>query len=114
MHAPQLASNFGPVAPFDCSLLLLLIGGALITATWSENYGDNRASGAAPLPAGSSLAPPNSLLLHAARPHFRPQAPHVLSSSPVPTFRRPRPPPHPLPPSQDPHSAAAMLGSLVV
>ena len=38
-----LASSFGPVAPFDGSLVLLVIGGAIIAAPWSENYGDNRA-----------------------------------------------------------------------
>ena len=43
-NCAQLASSFGPVAPFDASLFLLVVGGVLIMATWSENYGDNRAS----------------------------------------------------------------------
>ncbi|CAI6008926.1 unnamed protein product [Closterium sp. NIES-65] len=31
----------GPVAPFDAAALVLLLGGAIITATWPENYGDS-------------------------------------------------------------------------
>ncbi len=30
----------GPVAPFDASATVLLIGGAVILASWGENYGD--------------------------------------------------------------------------
>ena len=40
--ASFLAANFGPVAPFDASLVLLLIGGVIISMAWPENYGDNR------------------------------------------------------------------------
>mmetsp|Transcript_17439 Transcript_17439/g.37960 ORF Transcript_17439/g.37960 Transcript_17439/m.37960 type:complete len:463 (-) Transcript_17439:278-1666(-) len=32
---------FGPVAPFDASATVLLIGGVYIHLTWSENYGDS-------------------------------------------------------------------------
>jgi len=31
---------FGPVAPFDASAVVLLIGGIVIHLTWTENYGD--------------------------------------------------------------------------
>ena len=31
----------GPVAPFDASATVLLIGGIVIHLTWSENYGDS-------------------------------------------------------------------------
>jgi hypothetical protein len=44
-----LAANFlvdnlklGPVAPFDASATVLLIGGAIIISSWGENYGDNK------------------------------------------------------------------------
>lgn len=40
--ASGLAANFGPVAPFDASLVLLVAGGFAIAFTWKENYGDNR------------------------------------------------------------------------
>ena len=36
-----LAANFGYVAPFDGSLLLLLCGGAVIFLHWKENFGDS-------------------------------------------------------------------------
>ena len=32
--------QMGPVAPFDASMVVLLLGGAVIAATWPENYGD--------------------------------------------------------------------------
>ncbi len=32
--------RFGPVAPFDLSLILLIIGTAIVFTTWEENYGD--------------------------------------------------------------------------
>ena len=32
--------SLGPVAPFDAAIVVLLIGGAVISATWPENYGD--------------------------------------------------------------------------
>ena len=38
--ASTLASNFGLVAPFDASLLLLVIGGVLVWRQWRENYGE--------------------------------------------------------------------------
>lgn len=34
--------KLGPVAPFDASATVLLIGGAIIISTWGENYGDNK------------------------------------------------------------------------
>eukprot|EP00854_Cymbomonas_tetramitiformis_P021749 gene21749-26160_t len=39
--------HLGPVAPFDASATVLLIGGIVIHTTWSENFGDN--SGNVPL-----------------------------------------------------------------
>jgi MFS family permease len=38
--AGTLSSNFGFVAPFDGSLLLLVAGGFVIYRDWHENYGD--------------------------------------------------------------------------
>ncbi len=32
--------RFGPVAPFDLSLVLLIIGSLIVAFTWEENYGD--------------------------------------------------------------------------
>lgn len=34
--------QLGPVAPFDASAVVLLIGGAVIVSTWNENYGDSK------------------------------------------------------------------------
>ncbi|KXZ48039.1 hypothetical protein GPECTOR_31g403 [Gonium pectorale] len=33
--------SLGPVAPFDAAIVVLLLGGAVIYASWPENYGDN-------------------------------------------------------------------------
>lgn len=30
----------GPVAPFDAAALVLLVGGAIVISSWSENFGD--------------------------------------------------------------------------
>ena len=38
--ASLVRDQFGPVAPFDLSLILLVIGTAIIAFTWSENTGD--------------------------------------------------------------------------
>ncbi|KAJ9472935.1 putative molybdate-anion transporter-like [Diplonema papillatum] len=38
-----------PVAPFDLSIVCLVLGTLLISATWSENYGDTKVSQAAGL-----------------------------------------------------------------
>lgn len=38
--ASIVRDNFGAVAPFDTSLILLAIGTLVIMAKWSENYGD--------------------------------------------------------------------------
>ena len=38
--ASGLAASFGPVAPFDASLALLVVGGALIATGWRENFGE--------------------------------------------------------------------------
>ena len=32
---------FGPVAPFDAAAVVMLLGGGIIVATWTENFGDN-------------------------------------------------------------------------
>jgi len=34
--------HFGPVAPFDVSLLFLAVGSLLVAFNWSENYGDTQ------------------------------------------------------------------------
>ena len=39
------------MAPFDASLVLLVVGGALIAAFWKENYGD-AAHAAGSIPTG--------------------------------------------------------------
>jgi hypothetical protein len=33
--------NLGRVAPFDAAIVFMLIGGAVMMATWPENYGDS-------------------------------------------------------------------------
>ncbi|KAG2485482.1 hypothetical protein HYH03_015756 [Edaphochlamys debaryana] len=37
--------RLGPVAPFDAAIVVLLIGGAVIYASWPENYGDHAHGG---------------------------------------------------------------------
>lgn len=37
--------KLGPVAPFDAAILVLLIGGVVISLTWSENYGQFSGAG---------------------------------------------------------------------
>ncbi len=32
--------RLGAVAPFDAAIVVLLVGGAVVLATWGENYGD--------------------------------------------------------------------------
>jgi len=36
--------SFGPVAPFDVSLVLLIIGTSIVAFTWEENYGDKNSN----------------------------------------------------------------------
>eukprot|EP00798_Chlamydomonas_sp_ICE-L_P030094 gene30094-35059_t len=36
--------KLGPVAPFDASATVLLLGGAVIMFSWSENYGDTKSN----------------------------------------------------------------------
>ena len=33
--------GLGRVAPFDAAIVFMLIGGAIMMATWPENYGDS-------------------------------------------------------------------------
>jgi hypothetical protein len=33
--------DFGRVAPFDAAAVVMVLGGVLVLATWSENYGDS-------------------------------------------------------------------------
>jgi MFS family permease len=40
--ASLVRDTWGPVAPFDASLLLLIVGSAVIWSNWSDNYGDSR------------------------------------------------------------------------
>lgn len=42
--ASVVRDAFGPVAPFDAALVLLVIGTASIAMTWPENHGDARVS----------------------------------------------------------------------
>ena len=39
-HSLVETLNFGPVAPFDAAATVLVAGGCIIWATWSENFGD--------------------------------------------------------------------------
>ena len=39
-HALVEIFQLGPVSPFDAAALVLLIGGAYIAFTWTENYGE--------------------------------------------------------------------------
>lgn len=41
LTASALAARFGSVAPFDASLVLLIVGGAIIWFRWKENYGEH-------------------------------------------------------------------------
>ena len=34
--------DLGPVAPFDAAFIILIIGGAIISFTWRENYGEKK------------------------------------------------------------------------
>mmetsp|Transcript_5911 Transcript_5911/g.10486 ORF Transcript_5911/g.10486 Transcript_5911/m.10486 type:complete len:438 (-) Transcript_5911:679-1992(-) len=38
------ANSFGKVAPFDLSLLVLIVTGVIVALTWTENYGDENQS----------------------------------------------------------------------
>jgi MFS family permease len=40
MVASFARDAFGPVAPFDVSLIFLVVGAVIISMTWRENYGD--------------------------------------------------------------------------
>lgn len=41
----QLASSINLVAPFDASLVALVLGTLVVATTWEENYGDQFATG---------------------------------------------------------------------
>ena len=41
-HTLVEALGLGPVAPFDAAHAVLLLGGALVALTWTENYGQDR------------------------------------------------------------------------
>lgn len=49
------ADKFGKVAPFDTAAIVLGITGAIVLATWSENYGDSRQSVSAGLKSAWSM-----------------------------------------------------------
>jgi len=40
--AGVVRDNFGPVAPFDVSLVCLVLGSTIVYSTWGENTGDVR------------------------------------------------------------------------
>jgi MFS transporter, MFS domain-containing protein family, molybdate-anion transporter len=42
VSASMARDAFGPVAPFDTSLLILVIGTICITTMWTENYGNSK------------------------------------------------------------------------
>ena len=42
--AGAVHDSFGPVAPFDFSFVMLMIGGGIIAFTWEENFGDQTIS----------------------------------------------------------------------
>lgn len=60
--AYSLAANFGSVAPFDASLVLLIVGAAIIWLRWKENFGESgteaSAGGAASGAPAGGVAPP--------------------------------------------------------
>jgi len=65
--ASGLTANFGLVAPFDASMLLLVAGGAIVFYSWRENYGEaapraggggGGAPGAPAAPGGAGFALP--------------------------------------------------------
>ena len=45
LFAQSVVDLFGPVAPFDTALVVLLAGGVVIASTWDENYGGGSGSG---------------------------------------------------------------------
>jgi len=36
----SVSDSFGPVAPFDTAVVVLVLGGALFMGTWAENFGN--------------------------------------------------------------------------
>ena len=42
-HTLVLTLSLGPVAPFDAAAVVLLVGGAIIATTWTENTGESTA-----------------------------------------------------------------------
>jgi MFS family permease len=47
LFAHSLVETFGlgPVAPFDAAATVMIIGGVIISSTWSENFGDSSGGG---------------------------------------------------------------------
>ena len=39
-HSLVETLSLGPVAPFDAAAAVMLVGGVLVAACWTENYGD--------------------------------------------------------------------------
>jgi hypothetical protein len=67
--------QFGMVAPFDASLILLIIGSFIIAFTWEENYGDNKIN------LKDSFVKAWSSLLHGKTKHVLPFSSSSSSSS---------------------------------
>ena len=44
LFAQSVVDLFGPVAPFDAAMVVLLVGGVVIALTWGENYGGGAAA----------------------------------------------------------------------
>ena len=67
-HALVEVLQLGPVSPFDAAALVLLIGGAYIAYSWTENYGESSDK----TPFHVSLVNAGKTIWEGARPVFSP------------------------------------------
>ena len=75
--------GLGPVAPFDAAHAVLLLGGVLVAATWTENYGKGGGEGRAAsllgqiwaalraIQKGHDVPPPHAMLQPAQPPEMK-------------------------------------------